>query len=139
MTQPVTSLSLRSVFCAGHRLHSPHLSAGENRALYGKCNHESGHGHNYILHVTIKGPVDPKTGIVINFVDMQKIVQDTVIERIDHKFLNKDLPEFQELIPTAENIAIVCWRWLKASPLKDILYEVSLMETETNTVVYRGE
>ncbi len=131
-------LTRRATFCAGHRLHSAALSDDENRNIFGKCNHVNGHGHNYELHVTLYGDVNPKTGMVMNLTDLDRLISEAVIARVDHKNLNMDVPEFQALVPTAENIAIVFWNLLKEK-LPTLLYEVRLRETENNVAVYRGE
>lgn len=131
-------LTRRATFCAGHRLHSPLLTDEENRKIFGKCNHVNGHGHNYELEVTLYGKVDPKTGMVLNLTDLDRIVEETVIARVDHKNFNQDVPEFKTLVPTAENIAIYFWGLLK-DKLKDLLFEVRLRETENNVAIYRGE
>jgi 6-pyruvoyltetrahydropterin/6-carboxytetrahydropterin synthase len=131
-------LSRRETFSASHRLVSARLSEEENRQLFGKCYHASGHGHNYVLEVIVKGPVDAATGIVMNLADLKRIIQDNVLAKVDHKHLNLDVAEFKTINPTAENIAIVIWQWLKPS-LGTLLHEVRLHETEKNVAVYRGE
>ncbi len=131
-------LQRRATFCASHRLVSPHLSESENLALYEKCNWKNGHGHNYVIWVTIKGAVDPKTGLVMNLTELKAIVEKVVIKRFDHLHLNIDVPELKDIIPTVENLAIVCWDLLKKE-LGTQLYEVKLLETENNFAIYRGE
>lgn len=126
-------------FCASHRLHSPHLSAEKNREVFGKCNNENGHGHNYFLKVTLKGQADPQTGMVYNLSFLKEIIHQSVLKKVDHKNLNLDVKEFREINPTSENIAIVIWNWLSAELPKGLLYEVFLQETENNSVTYRGD
>ncbi len=98
-------LTRRASFAAGHRYHNPKWSEEKNRAVFGKCNFENGHGHNYVLEVTVTGNIDPETGMVINLVDLDRILHE-VIDPLDHRFLNKDIPHFSELIPTTENVAL---------------------------------
>lgn len=135
---PIAILSRRETFSASHRLHSNDLSDKENVALFGKCNHANGHGHNYVMEVVVKGVIDPKTGIVMNLADLKRIIHDCVLVKVDHRHLNLDVQEFAKLNPTVENIAVVIWRWLKPD-LGNLLYEVRLHETENNVAVYRGE
>lgn len=136
--QGLVYLTRRERFCAAHRLDSPHLSTEENRQLYGKCNYDNGHGHNYELFVTIRGIPDPKTGILIFIDDLKAIIHRVIIDRLDHRHLNFDIPELSEVIPTAENLVIVFWNWLEPELPKGLLYEVKLFETENNTSFYRG-
>ncbi|MFW0777028.1 MAG: 6-carboxytetrahydropterin synthase [Rickettsiales bacterium] len=134
---PTAILTRREVFSASHRLHSKSLSDDENRALFGKCWHPNGHGHNYVLEVSVRGPID-EHGLVMNLTELKKILQKNVISKVDHIHLNMDVKEFKELNPTAENIAYVIWHWLKPT-LGELLYEVKLHETENNVAIYRGE
>jgi 6-pyruvoyltetrahydropterin/6-carboxytetrahydropterin synthase len=107
-----TRLSQKFEFSASHRLHSPRLSDDQNRNTYGKCNNPSGHGHNYELQVTLRGtPRD--SGLLVDVPAFERIVQEHVIERLDHKNLNVEIPEFKELVPTVENIARVIHGMLK--------------------------
>lgn len=136
---PTVYLTRRSVFSASHRLHSEQLSAEENRELFGKCNSPNGHGHNYVLEVTVRGEPDPKTGIVINLVDLKHAIEDAVLEKVDHKHLNLDVQEFRNINPTAENMAVVFWKMLEPRLPKGLLYEIKLHETENNVAIYKGE
>ena len=131
-------ITQKATFSAAHRLHSPELSDEENKKVYGKCNNKNGHGHNYLLKVTLKWLPDPVTGMVINFTDLIKIINDTIIKPMDHFYLNKDVEIFKEVIPTAENMAIVFWNLLKDKLPEDSLYEICLHETEKNICFYRG-
>lgn len=92
-------------FAASHRLHAPQLSDAENASMFGKCNNPAGHGHNYTLEVTVEGEPDPRTGMMVDLGRLDKTVDDLVVERYDHKHLNVDLPEFQNIAPTSEVIA----------------------------------
>jgi 6-pyruvoyltetrahydropterin/6-carboxytetrahydropterin synthase len=107
-----TSLTRRYNFAASHRLHNPKLSEEENRRVYGKCNNPYGHGHNYIVEVTMTGPVDIATGMVTNLGDLDPFVQREVIEAFDHKYLNEEIPEFQTAVPTTENVCREIYRRL---------------------------
>jgi 6-pyruvoyltetrahydropterin/6-carboxytetrahydropterin synthase len=99
-------LSIRTHFAAAHRLARPELSQAENEAIYGKCARPHGHGHNYLLDVTVCGRIDPRTGMVCDLAALQRLVDDLVVEPFDHTFLNKDVPHFATTVPTAENIAL---------------------------------
>lgn len=136
---PNVSLTRRVVFSAAHRLHSAELSDEENLRTFGKCNHPNGHGHNYILEVTVRGEIDPKTGMVINLTDLMREIDGAVLMKMDHKNLNVDLPEFAHMNTTAENIAVVIWRMLEKQLPKGMLEQIRLHETENNSVTYRGE
>ena len=99
-------LSIRTHFAAAHRLARPELSQGENEAIYGKCARPHGHGHNYLLDVTVRGPIDARTGMVCDLAALQRLVDELVVEPFDHTFLNKDVEHFASTVPTAENIAL---------------------------------
>lgn len=109
---PMIRLSQKFEFSASHRLHNPALSDEQNRAMFGKCNNPHGHGHNYIVQVTLAGKPDAN-GVVIAVPRFEQIVAQTVIEPLDHKNLNVEIPQFRELIPSVENIAMVIFRMLK--------------------------
>lgn len=136
---PVVQLTRRMHFSASHRLHSKSLSEKENQALFGKCNRENGHGHNYCVEVHLRGPVDPKTGMVFSLSELKEILQNTVEKELDHRHLNLDVAAFRDLNPTAENIAYVIWEMLEPRLPKGLLYKVKLFETENNVATYRGE
>ena len=136
---PSLILTNRTTFSASHRLHSAALSAEENRKLFGKCNWDNGHGHNYVLKVSVKGRPDPKTGLFINLFDLETIVREKLLDAVDHRHLNLDIPHFKDVNPTAENIAVYCWNVLAKHLPPGSLYEIYLEETETCSVTYRGE
>ncbi len=123
-------------FNAAHRLHNPIWSEEKNNEIFGKCNNPNFHGHNYELVVKLVGEPDPETGYVIDLKLLSDIVQEEVIERFDHKNLNLDVPQFRQLNPTAENIAITIYNLLRArlDPIHDL--QVRLYETERNFVEY---
>lgn len=129
----------RSVsICTAHRLHAKHLSDEENRKVYGKCNHIHGHGHNYCITVTLRGPTDD-CGMVMNLTDLKHIMEDVIVKEMDHKFIDKDVEYFKEHPSTAENIAIYIWDRIKPKIPKDLLFEVKIQETNNNVALYRGE
>src|SRR5579863_707998 len=97
-------LGRRYHFSASHRLHSAHLSEEENWRVYGKCNNPHGHGHNYIVEVSVSGNVDPATGMIANLSDLDGFVEREVLEPFDHKSLNDDVPAFRDAVPTTENL-----------------------------------
>jgi 6-pyruvoyltetrahydropterin/6-carboxytetrahydropterin synthase len=136
---PLVSLTRRAQFAASHRLHCPSLSDAENRRIFDKCNNPNGHGHNYVVEVTVRGEADPVTGMVMNLNDLKAAMEKAILREMDHKHLNLDVSDFRELNPTAENIAVVIWRNLEKELPRGLLHEVRLHETENNTVVYRGE
>ena len=130
-----TMLLTRSYdFCAAHRLHSSDLPASENRLRYGKCNNPAGHGHNYRLEVTLEGEPNPQTGQLAALPELDRLVDETIIERFDHRHLNEDCPEFENIVPTSENLAKVIFNLL--FPLLELphahLAKVGLHETYKN-------
>ena len=128
-------LTISTHFSAAHRLAHPNLSYEENCEIYGKCARPHGHGHNYHLEVTIKGDIDPRTGMIADLGKLQTIVDDFVVEPFDHTFLNKDIPYFAEVVPTAENIAVHI-RDLLRDPIREIgatLHKVKLIESPNNS------
>ena len=132
-------LTARLTFSAAHRLHNPERDAEWNRRIYGKDNNPAGHGHNYVITVSVKGKVDPETGMVIDLRELKDIVQREVIDHVDHNNLNEDVPFLRGLIPTAENMARAFWQRLAPNIRGAELVEIVLHETEKNSVVYRGE
>lgn len=137
---PIAYLVRKEIFSACHRLHSRKLSDEENMHVYGKCNNVNGHGHNYVVEVTLRGPVDSNTGMVININDLKKYMNSAIMEPLDHKNLDKDVPYFTDVVSTTENVAVFIWNNLKALlPNPTILYEVKIYETEKNIVIFRGE
>jgi 6-pyruvoyltetrahydropterin/6-carboxytetrahydropterin synthase len=126
-------------FAAAHRLDTPALSAEENRKLYGKCNNPFGHGHDYILDVTVDGPVDAH-GLVVNRAAFDSLVRGAVLDRLDHKNLNVDLAQFSGTVPTTENLAMVVHDFLMAAwTLPAKLVQVRISETERNTFVWEAQ
>jgi len=132
-------LTRRTTFSAAHRLHSPLLSDAENLRVFHKCNNPNGHGHNYELFVTIRGPVDTRTGMIMNLVDLKAAIDDAILRHVDHQHLNQGVPMFQDVNPTVEMMTVVFWKALQKSLPQGLLHEVRLLETENNSAVYRGE
>ena len=130
-------LSQRFEFSASHRLHNPEISDQANLELFGKCNNPLGHGHNYELEVTLRGPVD-STGRIIEAAAFERIVQEKVLERFDHKHLNLQTEEFKVNIPSVENIAKVIYGLLKAefAALNVTLAAVTVWETSKTSAQY---
>jgi 6-pyruvoyltetrahydropterin/6-carboxytetrahydropterin synthase len=133
-------LTVSTHFSAAHRLARPDLSYEENCEIYGKCARPNGHGHNYHLEVTVKGEIDPRTGMIIDLVAFQKAIDDLVLEPFDHTFLNKDIAYFAEVVPTAENIAVHI-RDLLQGAIADLgatLHKVKLIESPNNSCEVYG-
>ena len=132
-------LTRRYRFCAGHRLHNEALSAEENRRVYGKCNNPNGHGHNYLLEVTVAGPIDPATGMVLDLVALDGMVAEQVLEKLDHKNLNLDVERFRTRVPTTENLCLEIYDLLRdplemaGSGYRVRLDRVRLEETSLNS------
>lgn len=136
--RPAAYLSRRESFCASHRLWEPALSREQNFALYGYCARDHGHGHNYVVQVTVRGGVDPATGMVINLAELKLFIREHIIAKCDHYHLNHDVEMFRGINPTAENVALVFWNVLHAR-FGELLHEVRIEETPDNIVCYRGE
>ncbi|NXL31951.1 PTPS synthase, partial [Glaucidium brasilianum] len=120
---------------------SKSLSDEENLKLFGKCNNPNGHGHNYRGKevVSRRTRIDPVSGMVINLTDLKEYMQEAIMEPLDHKNLDKDVPYFAEVVSTTENIAVFIWENLKKLLPMGTLYKVKVYETDQNTVVYKGE
>lgn len=135
MSGPIINITRKASFSAAHVLNSNKFDTKTNKEIYGKCNNE--HGHNYEIEITVKSEINPDTGMLMNFDDLKKILHNSVIKKVDHKHLNKDVDDFKTLVPTAENMAYIFWQWLK--PELANLYEIKLSETKNSFVIYRGE
>ena len=132
-------LTRKAEFAASHYYHNPELSPEENRRIFGKCNNPHGHGHNYLVEVTVKGEVDPRSGFVVDLKELKELLNREVLDAMDHRFLNTEVPEFLAHIPTTENIAIAIWQRLVAKLTKAKLHRVRLYETADLFVDYYGE
>ncbi len=130
-------LTRRYLFSASHRLHSNDMPEEWNRATYGKCNNPHGHGHNYHLEVTVSGPVDPRTGMVCNLVDLDGFVGREILERFGHQNLNT-LPEFADEVPTTENLCVTIYDILRRGFHLAHLEKLRMEETMMNSFVYAG-
>ena len=108
------NVTRRYRFAASHRLHTPRLSEAENRDLYGKCNHPYGHGHNYEVEITVRGPLDAATGRAVDLRRLDGLVKTEVLDAFDHRNLNAEIRQFAELVPTSENLALELERRLRA-------------------------
>jgi 6-pyruvoyltetrahydropterin/6-carboxytetrahydropterin synthase len=129
----------REHFNAAHRLFNPIWSAEKNLEVYGKCSFPNYHGHNYELIVKVKGEIDKETGYVIDTKVLKALIREHIIEKFDHRNLNLDIEEFADLIPSAENIAILIWRILRVKISSKFELGVVLYETERNYIEYYGE
>ena len=125
-------------FAASHRLHAGSLSDADNTDVFGKCNNPAGHGHNYGLEVTLKGAVDPDTGFAFPIHVLDRIVSDRVLDVLDHKHLNTDVPHFRRVNPTSENLAVFIWDVLRPE-LGEALHRVGVQETARNRFEYFGD
>mgnify|MGYP002128878370 CR=1 FL=1 len=125
-------------FNAAHRLNNPAWSAERNKVVFGLCNNENFHGHNYELIVQVTGEIDPETGYLIDLKILSDLIKEQVLNRFDHKNLNEDVPEFKDLNPTAEHIAYIIWNKLRVLIAADKELEITLYETPRNFVTYKG-
>jgi len=129
----------RAEFSASHFYHNPAWSSEENRRIFGKCSNPHGHGHNYTLEVTVAGDVDPATGMVMDLKDLKTLLEAEVLQIMDHRFLNKEVPVFATTIPTTENIAVEIWKMLAPKLKAGQLHRIRLYETPDLFVDYFGE
>ncbi len=107
--------------------------------MFGKCNNPLGHGHNYTLEVTVGGSIDPKTGMVLDLKDLKTLMEQEVVQLMDHKFLNKEVPAFAEKNPTTENLAMEIWKLLAPKLLQGKLHRIRVYETSDLFVDYYGD
>ncbi|MBP8823021.1 MAG: 6-carboxytetrahydropterin synthase [Flavobacteriales bacterium] len=137
---PIVHITRRERFSAAHRLGRPEWSAQKNREVFGKCANPNWHGHNYELWVTVKGDTDPETGFVVDLSALSRLMHQHVIDPMDHKNLDLDVPFLQGVGSTTENLAVAIWRRLD-QPVQAIggtLHCVKIQETENNSVEYYG-
>lgn len=132
-------ITRRAVFSAAHRLFNPNFSDIENFEIYDKCNNYWGHGHNYILEVTVCGLPNPNTGYLIDLKILKEIINEEIINKVDHKHLNIDVEMFNGIITSLENIAAVFWKQLENKITGAKLHKIKIFETENNWVEYYGE
>jgi len=127
-------------FCAAHRLHRPDWSDERNQEVFRSCANPNWHGHNYELDVTVEGPVDPDTGYVMDLKHLRDLVQDGVIDEVDHANLNMDVGWLDGIIPTTENVVVAIWHRLRERMPPEVeLVKLVLWETPRNRAEYAGE
>lgn len=129
----------RAHFSAAHRLFNPTFSDQQNESIFDKCNNVRGHGHNYTIEVTVAGIPDPTTGYVIDLKKLARLMDDLIIDKVDHKHLNFDVEELRGIIPTAENIALIFWSLLQPRINEGKLHSIKVFESDNNFVEYLGE
>jgi 6-pyruvoyltetrahydropterin/6-carboxytetrahydropterin synthase len=135
---PDVTVTRRMHFNAAHRVHNPELSDEENERLFGRCNNPNWHGHNYMLDVSVAGPIQTRTGYVMDLAALKRVVQDAVIDKVDHRNFNLEVDFMRGVIPTAENIVVGCWRVLAPRVAPARLVRLILWETPNNYVEYEG-
>jgi 6-pyruvoyltetrahydropterin/6-carboxytetrahydropterin synthase len=131
-------LGRRYRFAASHRLHSNRLSEEENSRLYGKCNNPHGHGHNYVVEISVSGKIEPVTGMIANLADLDGFVEGAVLQEFDHRSLNEEVPAFGDRVPTTENLCIEIFRRVKSFPHAK-LERVRVEETANNSFEFAGD
>ncbi len=132
-------ITRRETFSAAHRLYNPAWSDERNMAVFGNDANPHGHGHTYTLEVTVRGEVDPETGMVLDLRDLRDTIRSTIIAKVDHANLNLDVDFLHGTIPSAENIVVACWQQLQPALIGAQLYRLRLWESENNSVEYYGE
>jgi 6-pyruvoyltetrahydropterin/6-carboxytetrahydropterin synthase len=135
---PRCSVTRRVHFNAAHRLHNPAKPDEWNQRTFGVCNSPNYHGHNYEMDVTVEGEIDPDSGYVMDIGDLKALVEQHLLSQLDHRNLNLDVAWFRELVPSAENIAVVCWKELSRVLPQSLSLRVRLWETPRNYVEYQG-
>src|SRR5689334_17062014 len=132
-------LTRKCEFSASHYYYNPAFTAEENQRVFGKCANLNGHGHNYTLEVTVKGEVDARTGFVVDLKDLKDAMEREVVSAMDHRHLNKEVPEFAKLIPTTENLAVVIWKRLEPALRVAKLHRVRVYEADDLFADFYGE
>ena len=132
-------LTRKCEFSAAHYYYNPAFTPEQNQRVFGKCANPNGHGHNYTLEVTVKGKVDPQSGFVIDLKDLKETLNREVLDALDHRFLNKEVPEFATCIPTTENLAIAIWQRLAPKLERAQLHRVRVYETADLFADFYGE
>ncbi|XP_071108510.1 6-pyruvoyl tetrahydrobiopterin synthase-like [Haliotis cracherodii] len=135
----IVYISRTETFSAAHRLFNEKLTDVENEKVFGKYHSVNGHGHNYKVRVTLRGPVHPVTGMVFNLTILKRLMTECIMDVLDHKNINVDVPHFRHTVPTSENIVIFIWNQLKSKLDDDLLYEVHMQSKESDAATYRGE
>jgi 6-pyruvoyltetrahydropterin/6-carboxytetrahydropterin synthase len=135
----IVSVFREEHFNAAHRLNNPSWTESKNKEVFGKCNLPNYHGHNYVLIVKVTGTIDDNTGYLMDMKILSDVIKENVLDRFDHKNLNEDVPEFRELNPTAENIAIVIYKLLRPLISEHLSVQIRLYETPRNFVEYPAQ
>lgn len=141
LTNKVVYITRRERFSAAHKLSKPEWSEEKNMEIFGKCSNPNWHGHNYVMHVTVKGSPEPETGFVADLSQLSDIIQERIIKYVDHKNINLDVPFLKGIMASTENLAISFWQQLE-QPVAELgaqLHCIKLQETENNYVEYYGE
>lgn len=128
-------------FSAAHRVYNPALSDEENLKVYGKCSNPNGHGHNYVMKVTVAGTIDDSIGYVMDLTELKRLVDEEIISKVDHKNINLDVDFMKGVLPSTENLAVSFWKQIRGKIDNDKrrLYSIQLRETDNNSVEYKGE
>ena len=121
-------------FSAGHRLYNPDFDDAKNREIFGACSNPGGHGHNYVLEVTVSGDINPETGMIVNLKEMKKIIETEIISKVDHMNLNLDVNFMRGIIPTTENLARKIWEILDRAFGNNLLDRIVVWESENNKI-----
>ena len=139
-SMPVVAVTKRALFSAAHHYWLPEWSEAENRWTFHACSNRFGHGHNYALSITVEGPVDPETAMVVNLNVLKRVLREEIVERLDHTHLNHQVPFFRTHVPTLENLCLYCWHRLLPclEPLGLRLTRLRLVENETLWAEYLG-
>ncbi len=132
------TISRKAHFNAAHRLFNPNWNDEKNFQVFGKCSNPNFHGHNYEMIVSITGEINPETGFVMNLDELKDIISSEVEEYLDHKNLNLEIQEFQNLNPTVENISVVIWNRIRIKLDSKLELKITLFETPRNFVEYAG-
>jgi len=136
MSQPSARITRRATFAAAHVLRRSDWDEDRNREVFGAC--VGDHGHNYVLEVTVAGPLDPETGMIINLKRLDAVIRERFIDCVDHKHLNRDVPFLRDIIPTAENVALAAWRVLEPVLEPIELVRIRVAESENNSAEVVG-
>ena len=137
--QPEGRVSRLERFSAGHRLFLPELNDRENAELFGPCSNPLGHGHNYRLEVTVAGPIDQRTGMVLDLKRLHDVIQAAILDKVDHRNLNQEVDFLRGVLPTTENLARTFFEQLKPRMPAGRLLRVRVEETEKNSAEYEGQ
>lgn len=132
------TVNRKAHFNAAHRLYNNEWTDARNNKVFGKCANPNFHGHNYELIVSVTGEIHPETGFVMDMKILKELIREEIEEKMDHKNLNEEVPEFLTLNPTAENISVVIWNKLRAKIHEDLDLSITLYETPRNYVIYNG-